>query len=240
MLSRSVVLWCPSSAQTLLSAFFVACSRRPVQSSSPTRFAQSSPCSSHAAHSFSSAISSTCVSAGDAARCGRDACVACGMGRSASGGGGDRLRFGGDTLFCREDAGELLVLAMLGGYACTTVVAPLVSIILGVTVPDPVAVAVVAEDDFGSSAVRESRDVDRARGNWLSMSRGCACSSSSSSKDPRNRGSVSGSAELRGESDNATEELCAEALTIESISQNCKMFIMIGKSPIVLPRSLVS
>ena len=129
-------------------------------------------------------------------------------------------------LLGREDAGELLVLAILGGYACTATTEASLSIIFGVAGPEPATMVDVPEDLFSSvgdtlpsTDLERDRDLERRRG--FSMSWGRPVSSSSSSMDARNRGSASGSFELRGESEgNATEAGCDEDLTIESISQN--------------------
>lgn len=161
-------------------------------------------------------------------------------GWKVKGGGGDRRqRLCGETLLARvegfqDETGDVLVLARLGGYACIAIAC----VPLGVIDPEAVAVGDVPVDDLLSSSGLESLDLDReadreiGRGSSTSRRGG---SSSSSSVDARKSGSSSGSTPRSISSEGrATEVLYAPALTIESISQNCKMFMMIGKIPITL------
>ena len=93
------------------------------------------------------------------------------------------------------------MLAILGGYACTTVCNEFSSTFLGVPVPDPEAAAVteVAAEDLGSSSDGDTRpsldgERERERAGWFSMSWGWVwVSSSSSSIHVSSSGSSAGS-----------------------------------------------
>lgn len=141
----------------------------------------------------------------------------------------------------RGDALALLLLpTRLGGYACSAgATAMSIALGAGVVEPEPVTVAVPELKDLGSSdgvGGISSRECERDCGCGFSMSyRGERPSSSSSSeeRDARKRGSASASMEERGVRAGKATEAAWDDLTIESMSQNWMMFIIMGNRPMV-------
>lgn len=132
--------------------------------------------------------------------------------------------------------------ARLGGYACRTAV--LIDLVFGVVDVDAATVAVpelepalLSSCEGDCARLLRSRDREREREGirGFSMSyRAERPSSGSSSSDARKSGSRSGSSEARGESEASASGVWLDPLTIESISQNCRMFMKMGNRPITL------